>query len=158
MANIALIVAAGKGLRFGGDLPKQYLMLAGRSVLQRTVDVFLEHELFDQLLCVIGDDHHDQFHTTVGRLEDGILAERRGYIDDRCISARGVHSLRYRVEDRQAQVLLTALARSYSANDIRAVFDAVMGVELPCFAGDSLADDSRILINKDAHCLLPKIV
>ena len=27
----ALVVAAGRGTRFGGDLPKQYLALAGRS-------------------------------------------------------------------------------------------------------------------------------
>jgi 2-C-methyl-D-erythritol 4-phosphate cytidylyltransferase/2-C-methyl-D-erythritol 2,4-cyclodiphosphate synthase len=34
----ALIVAAGRGSRFGGPLPKQYALLDGRPVLRRTVE------------------------------------------------------------------------------------------------------------------------
>jgi 2-C-methyl-D-erythritol 4-phosphate cytidylyltransferase/2-C-methyl-D-erythritol 2,4-cyclodiphosphate synthase len=37
---IALIVAAGRGSRFGGDLPKQYASIAGKPVLRRTVEAF----------------------------------------------------------------------------------------------------------------------
>lgn len=33
-----VVPAAGKGLRVGGDLPKQYLPLAGRTVMQCTLD------------------------------------------------------------------------------------------------------------------------
>lgn len=36
-ACAALIVAAGRGLRVGGDVPKQYLPLAGEPVLRRTI-------------------------------------------------------------------------------------------------------------------------
>lgn len=35
-----IIVAAGRGSRFGSDLPKQYCLLAGRPVLMHTVDAF----------------------------------------------------------------------------------------------------------------------
>ena len=35
-----LIVAGGTGSRAGGDVPKQYQMLKGRSVLARAVDCF----------------------------------------------------------------------------------------------------------------------
>ena len=34
----ALIVAGGRGSRFGGPLPKQYATLAGQPVLRRTLE------------------------------------------------------------------------------------------------------------------------
>jgi len=37
---VAIIVAAGDGRRMGGDLPKQFLPLGGRSLLDRTVSAF----------------------------------------------------------------------------------------------------------------------
>lgn len=39
----AIIVAAGRGLRFGGAVPKQYGMLAGQPVLRHAVRAFLTH-------------------------------------------------------------------------------------------------------------------
>ena len=39
-AVFALIVAAGRGTRFGGDLPKQYLPLGGGTVLRHAVSAF----------------------------------------------------------------------------------------------------------------------
>jgi 2-C-methyl-D-erythritol 4-phosphate cytidylyltransferase/2-C-methyl-D-erythritol 2,4-cyclodiphosphate synthase len=41
--NFALIVAAGRGTRFGGTLPKQYLRLGGGTVLRHSVTAFAEH-------------------------------------------------------------------------------------------------------------------
>lgn len=40
MTIAAIITAAGRGTRAGGDLPKQWQMLAGQSVLARTVAAF----------------------------------------------------------------------------------------------------------------------
>src|SRR5262249_16423184 len=39
----ALIVAAGRGTRFGGPLPKQYCQVGGAAVLRRTAMAFLAH-------------------------------------------------------------------------------------------------------------------
>src|SRR6056297_1275685 len=41
MTNAALIVAAGRGSRAGGDLPKQWQPVAGRRVIDWTLDAFL---------------------------------------------------------------------------------------------------------------------
>jgi len=41
--NIALIVAAGRGHRLGGPLPKQYLPLGGIAILRRTILAFQRH-------------------------------------------------------------------------------------------------------------------
>ena len=55
----ALIVAAGRGSRFGGPLPKQYALLAGQPVLRRTIVAFHAAGI-DRVQVVIGpgDDAH----------------------------------------------------------------------------------------------------
>ena len=56
----ALIVAGGRGSRFGGPLPKQYAILAGRPVLRWTVEAFRATPGIDQVQVVIapGDEGH----------------------------------------------------------------------------------------------------
>jgi 2-C-methyl-D-erythritol 4-phosphate cytidylyltransferase len=39
----AIIAAGGRGARFGGALPKQLLSLAGRPILQWSIDAFARH-------------------------------------------------------------------------------------------------------------------
>lgn len=50
---MALIVAAGRGLRVGGGIPKQYRPLGGEPVLRRTVRAFLRHPAIDVVRCVV---------------------------------------------------------------------------------------------------------
>lgn len=38
--DYVIIVAGGKGLRMGGDTPKQFLPLAGKPILMRTIERF----------------------------------------------------------------------------------------------------------------------
>ncbi|WP_422035978.1 bifunctional 2-C-methyl-D-erythritol 4-phosphate cytidylyltransferase/2-C-methyl-D-erythritol 2,4-cyclodiphosphate synthase [Reyranella sp.] len=52
----ALIVAAGRGSRFGGPLPKQYALLDGEPVLRRTISVFRNTPAIDRVLVVIGPE------------------------------------------------------------------------------------------------------
>ncbi len=54
--TIALIVAAGRGHRFGGPLPKQYSRLAGRPVLAWTLSAFARHPAVDLVRAVIHPD------------------------------------------------------------------------------------------------------
>ena len=53
MTHTALIVAAGRGVRLGSPLPKQYLPLAGVPILRRTVEAFLNHPGIDHVQVVI---------------------------------------------------------------------------------------------------------
>lgn len=50
----ALILAAGSGTRFGGELPKQFLPLAGMPILARSVAAFAAHRRVRRLV-VVGD-------------------------------------------------------------------------------------------------------
>ena len=47
-----LIVAAGRGERFGGELPKQYLPLAGRPLLAWSLETFARHGDPQRLLLI----------------------------------------------------------------------------------------------------------
>jgi 2-C-methyl-D-erythritol 4-phosphate cytidylyltransferase/2-C-methyl-D-erythritol 2,4-cyclodiphosphate synthase len=53
MTTAALIVAAGRGVRAGGDVPKQYRMLGGRAVIARTIERFLEAPSVDRICVAI---------------------------------------------------------------------------------------------------------
>jgi 2-C-methyl-D-erythritol 4-phosphate cytidylyltransferase len=50
--NIAVILAGGSGLRMGLDLPKQFLKVAGKAVLEHTVDAFQNHKKIDEIVIV----------------------------------------------------------------------------------------------------------
>lgn len=52
----ALIAAGGQGARFGGARPKQLLTLAGRPILQRSVDAFLRSSIIDEVIVALPPD------------------------------------------------------------------------------------------------------
>ena len=65
---IALIVAAGSGERFGGDLPKQYLHLAGQPLLRRAIDAFRRHPAVSGVQVVYQPAHRDLYDAAVAGL------------------------------------------------------------------------------------------
>ncbi|HEY4251579.1 MAG TPA: bifunctional 2-C-methyl-D-erythritol 4-phosphate cytidylyltransferase/2-C-methyl-D-erythritol 2,4-cyclodiphosphate synthase [Roseomonas sp.] len=68
MRVIALLMAAGRGSRFGAPTPKQYLPLAGRAVLRHAADALLAEPGIDAILpvCAAGEE------ATVAALLDGL--------------------------------------------------------------------------------------
>jgi len=55
----AVIVAGGKGLRMGGDVPKQFLPIGGKPVLMRTVDAFVKAVPGVSVVLVLPVSQHD---------------------------------------------------------------------------------------------------
>jgi 2-C-methyl-D-erythritol 4-phosphate cytidylyltransferase / 2-C-methyl-D-erythritol 2,4-cyclodiphosphate synthase len=91
----ALIVAAGRGSRFGGDLPKQYAMLAGKTLLARTVQAFGEHEAVTAIQIVIhAEDRilHDQ--SILGLGTDRLLPPVTGGATRQASVLAGLEALR----------------------------------------------------------------
>ncbi len=56
MSVAAIIVAAGRGERLGGDQPKQLLDLGGRTLLQRSVAAFDAHPSVDAIVVVLPEN------------------------------------------------------------------------------------------------------
>ncbi|SMH60797.1 bifunctional 2-C-methyl-D-erythritol 4-phosphate cytidylyltransferase/2-C-methyl-D-erythritol 2,4-cyclodiphosphate synthase [Azospirillum agricola] len=65
---IALIVAGGTGQRFGAERPKQYLDLAGKPILRRTVEAFLSHPRVSSVQVVIDPARRDLYDAAVAGL------------------------------------------------------------------------------------------
>ena len=55
-ACVALVVAGGRGSRFGSGTPKQYRLLGGVPVLRRAVQPFLTHPEVSAVRVVIHPD------------------------------------------------------------------------------------------------------
>jgi 2-C-methyl-D-erythritol 4-phosphate cytidylyltransferase/2-C-methyl-D-erythritol 2,4-cyclodiphosphate synthase len=66
----AVIVAAGRGERAGAGLPKQFRILGGKTVLARTLDVFLSHPRIGEIVLVANPadaDRLDALEAELGR-------------------------------------------------------------------------------------------
>lgn len=48
-----IIVAGGKGLRMGGDIPKQFLPIGGKPVLMRTIEAFHAYDSSIHIILVL---------------------------------------------------------------------------------------------------------
>jgi len=62
----ALIVAAGSGTRAGGDLPKQYVTIAGKAVLAHAIDALRAHPAVDEIRVVIGAGQEQLYAEAIG--------------------------------------------------------------------------------------------
>lgn len=55
----AVIIAGGRGVRMGQDIPKQFILLDGKPVIIYTLEVFEKHPLVDNIVCVCIDGWQD---------------------------------------------------------------------------------------------------
>ena len=53
MKKHVIIVAGGKGLRMGGDIPKQFLPIGGKPVLMRTIEAFYSYDPSIHIILVL---------------------------------------------------------------------------------------------------------
>ena len=60
--NFVIIVAGGKGLRMGSDIPKQFLPIGGKPVLMRTIERFREYSPTLQIILVLPKSQQDYWH------------------------------------------------------------------------------------------------
>ncbi|GAA4868926.1 2-C-methyl-D-erythritol 4-phosphate cytidylyltransferase [Luteimonas vadosa] len=65
----AVVPAAGRGMRFGGDTPKQYLEVAGEPLLAHTLRALLAHPALEAAMVVLadGDAHWPDWHDFHGK-------------------------------------------------------------------------------------------
>ena len=57
--DYVIIVAGGKGLRMGSDIPKQFLPIGGKPVLMRTMERFREYSPALQIILVLPKSQQD---------------------------------------------------------------------------------------------------
>lgn len=97
--NIAIVLAGGSGRRMGTDVPKQYLEIRGRMVIEYAIDAFDRNANIDEVAVVVSADNVDTMrdiaahnnwkklrHILVGGKEryDSSLAAINAYRDEDC--------------------------------------------------------------------------
>ena len=70
-----IIVAAGKGLRMGGDIPKQYLPIDGEPMVFRTLERFLRPDISRIILLALLTPSGDAVTLLVAMLPFVLLYE-----------------------------------------------------------------------------------
>ena len=71
MSVAALIVAAGRGSRAGGAKPKQWQHIAGRPVIEHTLERFAQHPRIDRIMVVLHPDDMDLLKSTQCEITQG---------------------------------------------------------------------------------------
>lgn len=144
MKKCVVIVAGGKGIRFGGELPKQFMPMNNRPVLMHTIDAFYNNDNSFDIIVVIPEAHfalwndlcnkHD-FNTPHRVVRGGIsrwesVKNGLNYVEDDCIV--GIH------DGVRPLISSNLIDRLYSnANSFGAVIPAIK------------VTDSLRLVNKD---------
>ena len=60
--DYVIIVAGGKGLRMGSEIPKQFLPVAGKPILMRTIERFHEYNPALNIILVLPESQQAYWH------------------------------------------------------------------------------------------------
>jgi len=143
----AVVVAAGRGYRAGGEMPKQYRQIAGEPVIRPTLNAFLGHPQVDAVQVVIHPDDADAFGAATANLPNLLPPVWGGATRQASVRA-GLEALRMSAPD---IVLIHDAARPFlSGGLITRAIDAAQrhGAAVPAIA---IADTVKKI---DAHELV----
>ena len=126
-----------------------------RTIWTDEIDIGLVHETcldpqhveYGYAFCDAGDD----LHTGVGRLYDRISGERRRDEDHARRRPRFGHGCVHRIEHGQAQMRGAAASGGYAADQLRPIFNRLLGMESSLSACKSLHDDLGVFIDQYRH-------
>jgi 2-C-methyl-D-erythritol 4-phosphate cytidylyltransferase len=78
MTDYVIIVAGGKGLRMGSDIPKQFLPVGGKPVLMRTLERFREYSPTLQIILVLPKAQQDYWRQLCQQYQFPLPVEEGG--------------------------------------------------------------------------------
>lgn len=110
MINIAVILAGGSGTRMGLGRPKQFLMMAGRTILEHSVSAFVDNESIAHVIIVSNVDFTADVEAIVATHHAaGEWAKVRGVVGGgRERSDSSVNALRYIKDELAAKLGIEA--------------------------------------------------
>ena len=53
LKNYAIILASGSGNRFGEELPKQFIKIEGKTILEYSIEAFEKNQYIDKIIVVV---------------------------------------------------------------------------------------------------------
>lgn len=148
--NVVVIVAAGRGERLGTEGgPKQYRLLAGKSILQHTISQFVEHQDIHAIQVVIHKDDSELYKNAV-QSNDKLLPPVVGGVSRQASCKAGVDAVAGMGFD---SVIIHDAARPFVAHST--ISNVLNGIDqglgtLPATAiADTVkkADDAKIVLD-----------
>lgn len=71
-STAVVLVAGGSGLRMGTDIPKQFIKIEGREIIEHTLSVFLQSEVADKIVIVCKKAYIAHVNQLVSKLSSPI--------------------------------------------------------------------------------------
>lgn len=115
MKNYAIILASGSGERTGLDTPKQFLKIAGKTVIEHTLQTFQNHPKIDEIIVVANPTYirklqtilqHNKSKKPIKIVQGGLTRKDSSY--------NGIKS----IEDTNANVLIHDAVRPFISSKI----------------------------------------
>ncbi|MBE9467018.1 MAG: 2-C-methyl-D-erythritol 4-phosphate cytidylyltransferase [Bacteroidetes bacterium] len=63
--NIAVILAGGSGLRLGSKLPKQFISIAGKTLIEYTINTFQKTNSIDEIAIIINKNYFSEIENII---------------------------------------------------------------------------------------------
>ena len=110
MKNYGIILASGSGSRYSSDIPKQFIKIAGKTVLEHTIEIFEKSNNIDATILVITPDYRhiaenlllkNNYKKVIKLLNGGATRKESSYI--------GITS----INDDEANVIIHDCARPF---------------------------------------------
>lgn len=120
MLNYGIILASGKGERFGNDVPKQFVKVAGKTLLEHTIEIFENSKFIDNIVVVIPSEYRLLVNNIIGKhnykkifsiLDGGVTRKDSSYIAIKSIT------------DNEANVIIHDCVRPFLSEKI--IFDCI---------------------------------
>ena len=169
--NVAVILAGGSGNRFGGDRPKQFLKVAGKMIIEHTIDIFENNDKIDEIAIVCKEEFipdveqmviDNQFRK-VGKILHGgreryhsSLSAINAYPDD--VNLIFHDAVRPLLNNRIINDCIEALA-VYNAVDVAIpATDTIIRVESSSNTIDSIPDRNQLMNGQTPQCFKRQII
>lgn len=113
--NYGIILASGSGSRYGSDIPKQFIKIAGKTILEHTIEIFENAPEIDEISLVITPEYRhvaenillkNKYKKVTKLLNGGETRKDSSFI--------GINS----IEDEEANVIIHDCARPFLTNKI----------------------------------------
>ncbi len=141
MTIAAIIVAAGRGMRAGGKIPKQWQMLAGRPMIEHTIAAFAAAPGIARIVVVLHPDDQATYN-----LDDTGITIATGGADRSASVRNGLYSLD---KTDTTKVLIHDAARPCVSQ--RLIADVIGALDHAQAAAPALAVTDALWVGQDAR-------
>ena len=76
--NIAILLSGGAGTRLGGDIPKQYISLGGKSIISYSINTLVAHEKIDAMVIVAAKEWQGNIESDLPASDKPVLFAEPG--------------------------------------------------------------------------------